>query len=218
MGQKIVNNLENTITEGNYTGGNSTVNIYYNNQQKEDTKKSNGNKTIFLSYNWHDKEIADKIDKHLSGLTGITVKRDIRDIGSWKSIRKFMEGIRQQDYAVLIISGLYLKSKNCMFEVMEIMKEQQYRERIFPAVVEYGIYDPLTRAEYIKYWQHECDKLEASLKGLEPEYISGLAADLRQYKSIASSIGEFLNMVADMNNPDIQEVELQIEKAILKDR
>ena len=218
MGQKIVNNLENTITEGNYTGGNSTVNIYYNNQQKEDTKKSNGNKTIFLSYNWHDKEIADKIDKHLSGLTGITVKRDIRDIGSWKSIRKFMEGIRQQDYAVLIISGLYLKSKNCMFEVMEIMKEQQYRERIFPAVVEYGIYDPLTRAEYIKYWQHECDKLEASLKGLEPEYISGLAADLRQYKSIASSIGELLNMVADMNNPDIQEVELQIEKAILKDR
>lgn len=218
MGQKIVNNLENTITGGNYTGGNSTVNIYYNNQQKEGTKKSNGNKTIFLSYNWHDKEIADKIDKHLSGLTGITVKRDIRDIGPWKSIRKFMEGIRQQDYAVLIISGLYLKSKNCMFEVMEIMKEQQYRERVFPAVVEYGIYDPLTRAEYIKYWQHECDKLEASLKGLEPEYISGLAADLRQYKSIASSIGEFLNMVADMNNPDIQEVELQIEKAILKDR
>ncbi len=218
MGQKIVNNLENTIIGGNYTGGNSTVNIYYNNQQKEGTKKSNGNKTIFLSYNWHDKEIADKIDKHLSGLTGITVKRDIRDIGPWKSIRKFMEGIRQQDYAVLIISGLYLKSKNCMFEVMEIMKEQQYRERIFPAVVEYGIYDPLTRAEYIKYWQHECDKLEASLKGLEPEYISGLAADLRQYKSIASSIGEFLNMVADMNNPDIQEVEVQIEKAILKDR
>ena len=112
MGQKIVNNLENTITEGNYTGGNSTVNIYYNNQQKEDTKKSNGNKTIFLSYNWHDKEIADKIDKHLSGLPGITVKRDIRDIGPWKSIRKFMEGIRQQYYAVLIISGLYLKSKN----------------------------------------------------------------------------------------------------------
>ncbi len=218
MGQKIVNNLENTITGGSYTGGNSTVNIYYNNQQKEGTKKSNGNKTIFLSYNWHDKEIADKIDKHLSGLPGITVKRDIRDIGPWKSIRKFMEGIRQQDYAVLIISGLYLKSKNCMFEVMEIMKEQQYRERVFPAVVEYGIYDPLTRAEYIKYWQHECDKLEASLKGLEPEYISGLAADLRQYKSIASSIGEFLNIVADMNNPDIQEVELQIEKAILKDR
>lgn len=216
MGQKIVNNLENTIIGGSYTGGNSTVNIYYNNQQKEDTKENKGNKTIFLSYNWHDKEIADRIDKHLSGIPGITVKRDIRDIGSWKSIRKFMEGIRQQDYAVLIVSGLYLKSKNCMFEVMEIMKEQQYRDRVFPAVVEHGIYDPLVRAGYIKYWQQECDNLEASIRELEPEYITELAADLKQYKSIASSIGEFLNIVADMNNPDIQEVEVQIEKAILK--
>lgn len=218
MGQKIVNNLENTIIGGSYTGGNSTVNIYYNNQQKENTKENKGNKTIFLSYNWHDKEIADRIDKHLSGIPGITVKRDIRDIGTWKSIRKFMEGIRQQDYAVLVVSGLYLKSKNCMFEVMEIMKEQQYRDRVFPAVVEHGIYDPLVRAGYIKYWQQECDNLEASIRELEPEYITELAADLKQYKSIASSIGEFLNIVADMNNPDIQEVEVQIEKAIFKNR
>ncbi len=29
-------------------------------------------------------------------------------------------------------------------------------------------------------------------------------------------MGEFLSMVADKNNPDIQEVEIQIEKAILK--
>ena len=216
MEQEITNKLNNVKIGGSYTGGNSTVNIYYNHKPEEDRKKDNDNKTIFLSYNWHDKEIADRIDKHLSGLPDITVKRDIRDIGPWKSIRKFMEGIRQQDYAVLIVSDLYLKSKNCMFEVMEIMKEQQYGNRIFPAVVEHGIYDPLVRAEYIKYWQQECDKLEASIKGLEPEYITELAAELKKYKSITSSIGEFLNIIADMNNPNIKEVEVQIEKAILK--
>ena len=216
MGQKITNKLDNVGIGGSYIGGNSTINVYYNNQPEEDTKENNGNKTIFLSYNWHDKEIADRIDNYLSGLPGITVKRDIRDIGPWKSIRKFMEGIRKQDYAVLVVSDLYLKSKNCMFEVMEIMKEQQYRDRVFPAVVEHGIYDPMVRAGYIKYWQQECDNLEASIRELEPEYITELAAELKQYKSIASSIGEFLNMVADMNNPDIQEVEVQIEKAILK--
>lgn len=191
MGQKITNKLDNVGIGGGYTGGNSTVNIYYNNQPEKDTKGSNGNKTIFLSYNWHDGEIADRIDKYLSGVSNISVKRDIRDIGSWKSIRKFMEGIRQQDYAVLIISDLYLKSKNCMFEVMEIMKEQEYRDRIFPAVVENGIYNPLVRAEYIKYWQQECDKLETVIKELEPEYITEPASDLKQYKSIASSIGSF---------------------------
>ena len=63
-----------------------------------------------------------------------------------------MKGIRQQDYAVLIVSDLYLKSKNCMFEVTEIMKEQEYVDRIFPGVVEHGIYNPLKRVEYIEYW------------------------------------------------------------------
>ena len=43
-----------------------------------------------------------------------------------------------------------------------------------------------------------------------------LNADLRRYRSIASSMGEFLSMVADRNNPDIQEVGFQIEKALLK--
>ncbi len=78
------------------------------------------------------------------------MKRDVRDIGAWKSIREFMTNIREQDYAVLIVSDLYLKvsdlylkSRNCMFEVTEVMKERAYGKRIFPAVVECGIYDPL---------------------------------------------------------------------------
>lgn len=217
MGQKITNRLSNTTIEGSYTGGNSVVNInYYGHQPEEDIKENNGNKTIFLSYNWHDGKIADRIDKHLSGVSNILVRRDVRDIGSWKSIREFMEGIRQQDYAVLIVSDSYLKSKNCMFEITEMMKEREYVDRIFPAVVESGIYDPLVRAEYISYWQQECDKLEAALRGLDPANAVELAADLKRYKNIAFSVGEFLNIVADMNNPDIQEVEIQIEKAILK--
>ena len=103
-------------------------------------------KTIFLSYNWHDGETADRIDKYLSRIPGITVKRDVRDIGPWKSIREFMKSIREQDYAVLIVCDLCLKSKNCMFEVTEMMKEQHYADRIFPAVVETGIYDSFAHA------------------------------------------------------------------------
>lgn len=179
-------------------------------------EESKGDKTIFLSYNWHDGETADRIGKHLSGLPGVIVKRDVRDIGPWKSIREFMEGIRQQDYAVLVVSDSYLRSKNCMFEVTEMMKEREYADRIFPAIVETGIYDPLVRAEYISYWQQEYSKLEATVKGLDPANAVELAADLKRYKNIASSIGEFLSIVTDRNNPDIREVEVQIEKALLK--
>lgn len=216
MGQKVKNVLKGVSVGGGFVGGNSIVNHYYGYQTAVGAEGGSSDKMIFLSYNWNDGETADRIDKYLSGKPGITVKRDVRDIGPWKSIRKFMEGIRQQDYAVLIVSDSYLKSKNCMFEVTEIMKEREYVGRIFPAVVEKGIYDPLVRAEYIKYWQQECDKLEAAVKGLDPANAAELAADLKRYKNIASSVGEFLNMVADRNNPDIQEVEVQIEKAVLK--
>lgn len=103
-----------------------------------------------------------------------------------------------------------------MFEVTEIMKEQEYKDRIFSVVVEHGIYDSLKHVEYIKYWQQECDKLEAAIKELNLENATEQIITLKNYKSIAFSIGEFLSVVANKNNPDIQEIEIQIEKAILE--
>lgn len=214
MKKRISNHLEGVTIKGDYTGGDVIVNGCMPKANKNTEKKSD--KTVFLSYNWHDGEIADRIDRHLSINCGITVMRDVRDIGTWKSIREFMKSIRQQDYAVLIVSDLYLKSKNCMFEVTEVMKEQKYMDRIFPAVVERSIYDPLVRVEYIKHWQRECQKLESAIKGLHPADIVELAEELRRYQRIASSISEFLDMVSDRNQPDLQDIEVQIEKAVLK--
>lgn len=217
MAKNISNKLKGVTVNGNYVGGDSvTVHYHGHKAGRDDVKGKGRDKTVFLSYNWHDGGTADKIDKHLSRTPGISVKRDVRDIGAWKSIRDFMKSIRQQDYAVLLISDSYLKSKNCMFEVTEVMKEQRYGDRIFPAVVERGIYNPLVRVEYIKYWQQECDKLETAVKEIDIAYAAEPAADLKRYKNIAASMGEFLDMVTDMNNPDIQEIEVQIEKAILK--
>ena len=173
-------------------------------------------KTVFLSYSRHDEDIANEIDNNLSKHSKIHVKRDIRDLGTWKSIRDFIKSIRQQDYAILIISDTYLRSQYCMFEVTEIMKESDYEGRIFLVVMEQRIYDPLIRSEYVKYWQKECDKLEASIRELNPENSANSIADLRRYKSIASSIGDFLGMVANRNNPDVHEIYKHIERAIFE--
>lgn len=147
MGQKVKNVLKGVLVGGDYIGGDSTINNYYGCQEEAGEKENSNDKTIFLSYNWHDGETAD---------------------------------------------------------------------RIFPAVVETSIYEPLVRAEYINYWKQECDKLEAAVRGLDPTNAVELIADLKRYKNIASSIGEFLSMVSDRNNPDIRDVEKQIEKAVLK--
>lgn len=185
------------------------------NKELINIQKINADVTIFLSYNWHDKDIADMLDKDLSTLP-INLKRDIRGIGPWENVQKFMKNIRQEDYAVLVISDSYLRSEKCMLEVTEIMKEPKYESRLFLAVAEKRIYDPLIRVKYIKYWQDECNKLEAAIKELAPIYAVEPIVDLKRYQSIAVSIGKFLRMVADRNNPDIGEMAKEIAKVIFK--
>lgn len=48
----------------------------------------------------------------------VDIKRDIRDVGPWKSIKEFISTIKNQDYVVAIVNSSYLKFPNCMYEVM----------------------------------------------------------------------------------------------------
>lgn len=158
---------------------------------------------LFLSYSWNDSELANKIDDELSGY-GFDVKRDVRDIGSWTSIKEFMSLIRDQDYAVIIISSSYLKSPNCMYEVMELLKDSQYEDKILSIVTDDAdIYNPISRANYIKYWEEETQKLEKAIKPLKIENTAELTIELRKYRSIETTIASFLDLVSDKNNPQI---------------
>ena len=83
--------------------------------------------TIFLSYNWNNETIADAIESYFKD-TPITIKRDKRDLHFKQSIKEFMKQIRKTDYALMIISEDYLKSSNCMYEVLEFIKDENYKE------------------------------------------------------------------------------------------
>lgn len=171
--------------------------------------------TVFLSYCWADTEKANVIDDYLKSHK-IKVARDVRDIRNWQSLKEFMRGIRNQDYAVLLISDSYLKSINCMFEVLEIMKEDQYAKRIFPAVIDSKIYSVGEQIKYVKYWEDKTNKLKSSLTTLE--YTNGLALgyELKQTEDIARNIAEFLKTISDMNNPSIENIEKAIYNRIIK--
>ena len=53
-------------------------------------------------------------------------KRYKKKIGAWESITTFMKSIRTQDFAILVISDNYLKSVACMYEVIQLMKEDDW--------------------------------------------------------------------------------------------
>lgn len=159
------------------------------------------NQKIFLSYSWKDKDYVSKVDSALSSL-GFDVSRDIRDLGHGKSIKEFMRTIRKSDYVVIVLSSNYLKSANCMFEVCELIKDSGYANRLFSIVTpDADIYSPFGRLNYVRHWQDTADSLKKDLESLHIENVGELALDLKRYKNIASNISEFLDMIADINNP-----------------
>lgn len=121
-----------------------------------------------------------------------------------------MQTIRDNDFAVLLISDAYLKSANCMYEVLEIMKEQKFRTRIFPAIIDSAIYSTDKQIEYVQYWENRVKTLKRNLASLE--YTNGLALghELKKAEDISRSMADFLITVSDMKNPAIDNVAEEI--------
>lgn len=168
---------------------------------------------MFVSYCQKDKIYADYMDLYFKDKE-VTIHRDIRDISEWGSIKEYMNTISNMDYAVLIITDNYLKSFNCMYEVLEVMKDYNYKNRIFPVVIETSIYKPSGRIEYVRYWEEEYKKLNKNLSEIELVNVGPLSDDLKRAQNIKSSMSEFLGLVSDMNNPDISDVNIAIENKL----
>lgn len=119
------------------------------------------------------------------------------------------------DYAVLIITDNYLKSFNCMYEVLEVMKERHFQDKIFPVVVETSIYNSTGRIKYITHWQDELKKLKAEMNKIEDViYAGSIIDDLKRTQNINFNIDEFIGKVADMNNPSVQDINISIESRL----
>src|SRR5512147_994580 len=121
---------------------------------------------VFISYAWkgESEEIVNQIDKTLQE-RGVRIIRDKRDLGYKGSITEFMERIGRGNCVIVIISDKYLRSKNCMFELVEIAENKGFSDRVFPVVLsDARIYDPVDRLDYVEYWEGEKARLNQRIK------------------------------------------------------
>lgn len=156
---------------------------------------------LFVSYAWggESEEIVDKVDRAFE-VKGITIIRDKRDAGYKASIKEFMERIGRGKAVIVVISQKYLKSPNCMFELLQIAENGQFRDRIFPIVLDDAqIYDPIDRIKYIKYWEEKIRELDEAVKGVSPRYISDIIEDVNLYDDIRRGLPKLTTVLKDMN-------------------
>ena len=176
---------------------------------------SNGKPTVFISYNWGSDGIADEIEKRLSSIA--IVLRDKKSITPWGSISDFMKRIRETDLVVVIVSDGYLKSNACLYEIVQLLKEDDWILHSMFLVEENatGIYKPQGQLKYVKYWEGERKNLEEALVKISPALVTSQAEELNKIQQIQLKINDFMKRVADCNNPDLEKAIDAIEQRVL---
>jgi len=156
---------------------------------------------VFISYAWggEREEIVNQIDQALQQ-RGIKIIRDKRNLGYKGSIIGFMERIGRGNCIIVIISDKYLRSPNCMFELVEIAENKGFHDRIFPVVLaDADIYDPVKRIAYVKHWEIKRAELAEAMKSLDPANLQGIRDDMDLYDRIRDKISGLASILKDMN-------------------
>lgn len=162
---------------------------------------------IYISYAWEkqaDSTTWSPLVKNLYDTilkTDFSILIDVKTIHYKDSIKEFMQKLGKGNYIIVIISEKYLKSKNCMFEVLEMLRYKDIKDRIFPIIShDASIYDSLKIIEYIKYWDNQIKELNDEAKSLSNvAYAAPIFQDIELMNEIRRIIGSFGEMLRDMN-------------------
>ncbi|MGF2038254.1 MAG: COR domain-containing protein [Nostoc sp. CmiVER01] len=181
-------------------------------QQREESLKhrlkDSNQKEVFISYTWRDqqsKPLVEKIEQAFQA-KGIKIIRDTNAIVYKERFQEFMQRLSRGTCVILVISDEYLKSENCMYELVEIAKNGEFYKRIFPIILaDANIMKATGRLKYIKHWEDEIKELDKGMKEVSAARLQGIREEIDQYTEIRNTIAELTNLLRDMNTltPDI---------------
>jgi HEAT repeat protein len=163
------------------------------------------NQQVYISYNWQEdsNEMANQLVQAFAA-KGIEIIRDKTHTSYKDSIKNFMRQIGQGKCVVAVISDRYLKSENCMFELVEIARNGDFYKRIFPIILpDARIHKDFERIDYLKYWEDEKAKLQAKYKQIDLAKTNSIMATLNLYDEIRGNIDNLTDILKDMNTLDI---------------
>lgn len=148
---------------------------------------------VYVSYSWAPEcsNIADDFcDK--AKLNHLPYRRDKEHIRYRDSITDFMNLLREGKYVVVILSKEYLEAFNCMYELTGIMEHEDYRDRIFPIVLDDSIRDDKYYDDLKKHWKDKAND-EVYLDALKD--LTGASFPLQKKKQL---MDQYYNKLPDI--------------------
>src|SRR5918992_1823593 len=89
--------------------------------------------SVYVSYSWKVEEqnlMVERLEQACRN-RGIELKRDRNEIDYGDSIRAYMDKLAVGGGIILVLSDAYFKSSYCMYELREIYRNKNFRERVF---------------------------------------------------------------------------------------
>lgn len=158
---------------------------------------------IFLSYSWNkeDSKYIEEIDSSFAEL-GIQLQRDIRDIDYKDSIEEFMNQIRESEAVITVISNSYLKSRNCMYELIELYKDKDFKNKIFPIILPKTVlFDVDKMIDIYDEWKKKYEVLEERLRNMSTRDIGDLHHELEVLDEIVKNFNSVTCNIRKLNTP-----------------
>jgi tetratricopeptide (TPR) repeat protein len=169
---------------------------------------------IFLSYCHKNKNIADRIDEDFRAI-GITFHRDDRDVQYGDSFKQFMGTIARSNFVILLISDEYLRSRSCMYELIEVLNTPEMIPRVLAILLEdkRNIFDAEVREEYYDFWRSEKAKIIKQLKRHNNE---DYGEEKKEILNINQHIPQFFRKLKDMKSFHFKSLKEQFYKPMLE--
>lgn len=207
-GKLRVNDFGHLTGRGEWGHGPESKEISVPVKVNEEVKKPK----VYFSYAWGDdrekgesrEKIVNDLYESLENEGFCHLKRDKKDAKYRSSLHEFMGEIGRSDFIITVISDKYLKSPNCMYELLQIFRKSGsetdgFREKIFPVVLEdANIYDPIERLDYVSYWQQRCNILEQKIAEVGLSAARSAVPDFDVYLEIQQKIGLLASVLADI--------------------
>jgi hypothetical protein len=165
------------------------------------TVASDQQQKLYLSYAWggESEAFVNRLDASFQ-TKGIIIIRDKRNLGYKGLIKEFMERIGRGKGIITVISDKYLKSPNCMFELVQIAQNGHFYDRIFPIVMaDAQIFRPTERIKYVRYWEDQIKELDEAMRGVSAANLQGFREEIDQYTQIRNTIAELTSILKNMN-------------------
>lgn len=162
---------------------------------------------IYISYAWEKQDDGTNWPILLKNLHKVLIEKgyqvniDVNNIKYKDNIKSFMEELGKGKYIISIISEKYMKSKNCMYEVLQMLKYPNYRDRIFPILTsDAKVYQTEKIIEYLKYWDSKINNLNNEAKSLSNiAYAGPIFEDIEIMSEIHRALAKFGNQIGNMN-------------------